>query len=552
MPAKDFDKFLTMIIDESLYSFGENLKLSVYSRLEEAFGVSKSEIANKAALLSRVLDEILGADAGNVEALILRRLYENLGKSVEQRPHAGLSFVEQVKLARCQLYSDFVSKMQSAVAVFYLENPADPECFRLIAFNSAAVKLTGVAAESVIGKTMTELYPEMLNIEVQKMLFEVLRHGKPKELGEFHVSNSSETLLFSVAAFLLSTNCVGLVFRNVKDRVPPAVRLPEVQMQGDSIENGMGGWRWEPEVVDKQAHADRLRAREQWARQRLSSESRTAEFFSIRGGQYLKDGEFSRARDFFLKAEEMLQKRGRTEEAFRNASLRLDAFLLEEKVRVPEFFDAAESYFKRYAQFFTHEDFVRNLAYYHQWKGYVCGQNRNFSDSRKFHSEAEKLFVTVKRTDDALYNASRSVLTYRSEGRPEDFAESASGFLSKYSGFSENKYYREILAHHLSREAEKTKDVAKARELWRQAEKLFLEIDQRRLAFENACRFVELCWTGRVAEDNGVVEKCLEETEIFLDRYKDFSEEDFYRKTLAEYYLRQARVFASQLKNALR
>lgn len=552
MPAKDFEKLLAEVIDESLSSLGENMKLTVYSHLEEAFGVHKSEIANRVASFAQAVDEILGVDAGNVEALILKRVYERLGRKVEWSPHSGPSFVQQVKLVRSQLYTDFVSKMQSAVAVFYLENPADLRSFRLVAFNSAAVRLIGVAVESVIGKTMTELYPETLNIDVQKALFEVLRYGKPKELGEFHHSSSSETSRFSVAAFLLSSNCVGLVFKNAKDRKQTAVKPPEVQGQAGNVENGMGGWRWEPEVVDRQTSADKSRAREQWARQKLSSGSRTAEFFSIRAEQYLKDGEFSRAREFFLKAEEVFQRTGQVEEAFRNASLRVSAFLFEEKVRLLEFFDAAESYFKRYAEFFMHEDFMRNLAYYYQWKGYGHEQNRNFSDSRRFYSEAEELFLTLKRREDAVYNASRFVLTYRSEGRLQDFAESASRFLRKYANFPEDKYYREILAHHFSYEAEKTNDVAEAMGLRRQAEKLFLEVDQRPLAFENACRLIELCWSSHVAENEELAKKCFEETEIFFDGYQDFSEDEFYRKKLAEYYLHQARALASQLKHALR
>jgi hypothetical protein len=198
-----------------------------------------------------------------------------------------------------------------------------------------------------------------------------------------------------------------------------------------------------------------------------------------------------------------------------------------------------------------HEAFVKNIAYYNQWNGYQREQDRNFNDSRKSYSEAEELFLTLKQRKDAVFNASKFVLTYTSEGRLQEFAESAKVFLRKYAESWENKHYKEVLAHHCSYDAEKAEDVAEAMGLRRQAEKLFLEIEQRTLAYKNACGLLELCWTSLVPEDGSSVKKCFEETEKFFDRYPDFSENEFYRKKLAEYYLFQARALASQLKQAL-
>jgi hypothetical protein len=551
LPAKDFEKLLAEAIDESLSSLGENMKLKVYLHLEERFGVHKSEVAFRLASFAQAVDELFGLEAGDLEAHVLKRIYEEIGRKAEQSPHSGLTFVEQVKLARNQLYTEFVSKMQSAVAVFYLENPADLRSFRLIAFNSAAAKLISVAVENVLGKTLAELYPEASSIEVQKTLQEILRYGKPKELGEFHYSGGSGTQRFSVAAFVLSSNCVGLVFKNAVDAKPTAAMPHVVQEQAGNVENEIGGWRWDLEIVDNQLFSDKSRARKQWAKQKPSGESRTAEFFSTRGQEYLEDGDFSRAREFFLKAAELFERKDRVEEAFENSSLRVSAYIREEKVRLSEFFVAAEAYFKKYPEFFMHEAFVKNLAYYNQWRGYQREQDRNFNDSRKSYSEAEELFLTLKQRKDAVFNASKFVLTYTSEGRLQEFTESAKVFLRKYAESWENKHYKEVLAHHCSYGAEKAEDVAEAMGLRRQAEKLFLEIEQRTLAYKNACGLLELCWASLVPEDGSSVKKCFEETEKFFDRYPDFSENEFYRKKLAEYYLFQARALASQLKQAL-
>jgi hypothetical protein len=551
LPAKDFEKLLAEAIDESLSSLGESMKLKVYLHLEERFGVHKSEVPFRTASFAQAVDELFGLDAGDLEAHILRRVYEDVGRKTEWSPHSGLTFVEEVKLARSQLYTEFVSKMQSAVAVFYLENPADLMSLRLIAFNSAAAKLINVTVENVLGKTLAELYPEASNIEVQKTLQEILRYGKPKELGEFHYSVGFGTPKFSVAAFVLSSNCVGLVFKNAVDAKPTAAKTHEVQEQAGNMETELGGWRWDLEVVDNQLLSDKSRARKQWAKQKPSGGSRTAEFFSTRGKEYSEDGDFSKAREFFLKAAELFERTGRVEEAFENSSLAVNAYIREEKVKLPEFFVAAEAYFKKHPEFFMHEAFVKNLAYYNQWRGYQHEQDHNFNDSRKSYSEAEELFLTLKQRKDAVFNASKFVLTYTSEGNLQEFTESAKVFLRKYAESWENKHFKEVLAHHCSYDAEKADDVAEAMGLRRQAEKLFLEIEQRTFAYKNACGLLELCWTSLVPEDAPSVKKCFEETDKFFDRYPDFSENEFYRKKLAEYYLFQARALASQLKQAL-
>ena len=551
LPAKDFDKLLTEAIDEGLSSLGETMRQTVYSHLEEEFGVHKTEIPYKVATFAQAVEAVLGVNANDLEATILKRVYEKFGRRYEGSKYVGATFAEQVDLARSQLYMDFVGLMQSAVVVFYLENWKDLRSFRLIALNSAAAKLSRFAGEGVIGKTMVELYPEVLNIQVQEMLSEVFRYGKPKDLGELYFADRSGTQRFSVAAFLLSSNCISLVFKNAPERKSTTVEAREVEEYADAVEDGMGGWRWEPEVVDKGIYSDKSRAREQWTKQKMSDGPRTAEFFSIRGKKYLEDREFPKAREFFLKAEKLCQRMNQTKEAFRNASLRISAYVLEENVKLPEFSNAAETYFKEYSGFSAHEGFVKNLAYYNQWEGYKHEQEHSFDDSRRSYSEAERLFRTLNQMNDAVFNAAQSVLTFRSEGSLQGFDESATVFLKKYRELSENKHYKEVLAHHYSREADKSQNAAKTRELRGKAEKLFLETNRRELAFENACKLqLSLDYLG--PENDESMKKYSEQSERFLDEYHDFAENQFYVKIAAEHYLIRVRALASQLKEVLR
>jgi hypothetical protein len=83
------------------------------------------------------------------------------------------------------------------------------------------------------------------------------------------------------------------------------------------------------------------------------------------------------------------------------------------------------------------------------------------------------------------------------------------------------------------------------------SERLFLEINQREKAYENACKLLDLFWEDAMSKDSNLLQKRLEATEKFLEKYQDFAETEYYRKRVSEYYLLQARALASQLREAL-
>ena len=70
MPAKDFEKLLTEAIDEGLSSLGETMRQTVYSRLEEEFGVPKTEIPYKVATFAQAVEAVLGVNANDLAPLI--------------------------------------------------------------------------------------------------------------------------------------------------------------------------------------------------------------------------------------------------------------------------------------------------------------------------------------------------------------------------------------------------------------------------------------------------------------------------------------------------
>ena len=550
MSKRDFEKSLLEAVDEALSSLGEFLKQETYRHLEESFNIPKREIPYKIEAFTSGIEEILGSEAEYLEVMVLQKLYEKVGGFFERNESKESSFTEDVKRARGLLYRGLVNSVQGGLAVFHLENMADPSSFRLIAANSAAAKMAGDAAEIILGKTMGEVYPQISKVETPRIL-EVIRSGKAKNLTEFRVGSEGVAERYSVAAFPLSNDCIGLVFKNLIEGKRSEREAQGSQAQLEDVAASMGEWRWEPDTQWRQFYSGRSRARERWVQRQITHEPRHAEYLSLRGRECLESGDLPRAREFLHQAEEQYREYNMSEEAFENASLRIKAYSLGEKPSLQEYFRVAEEYFQRYTDFSMHEYFVENLATYCQWKGYKYGEEGKFDDARASYAQAEEIFLMLNRWENALFNSSRRAFTHKSENHMDQYARTAEAFFEKYKRLSENRYYKEIRAHYYSQKASESSDSSRSVELLIAAEKLFLEINQRQMAFENACRRIDLCWIGLSSDDEQSTKRCFEATERFFEVYQDFSEHEGFRRRLAKYYLSQARVLATQLKKFL-
>jgi tetratricopeptide (TPR) repeat protein len=552
LPAKDFERLLLESIDETLSSMEENLMKVTYAQLE-SLGVPKYEISHNIGAFTRVIETVFGTGAEDLKILILKRLYEKNEWPFRRIEFDELTFSEQIERACGRLYSEIISNMQSPVAVFHLEDINHPSSLKLIAINASAARTTGINAENTIGKTIIEVYPEISGTNVQKTIVEVIRSGRAKNLGRFQrLTGHGLENDFSATAFPFSSNCVGLVFKQAAERDAIDTKSTEDEKRFEDDASGVGEWRWESDTLGRQISADRSHARERWTRKEITHDPHRADYFSIRGKEYLESGDLIKAREFFRKAEDMYQRSNETEDAFKNASLRIRTYIFEEKIALQEYFEAVEEYAHKYADLSMHENFIENLAYYRQWKGYRYDEEHSFEDARPSYAEAEEMFLALKQKNRALFNASRRVLTFKSENMIEMYEKWAEEFFNEYSEFSETKYYKEVRAHYYSYKADKSSDPPKTMEFRNEAERLFLEINQREPAFENACKLLDLYWENISSKDEQLTQGCLDATERFLGKYIDFSEHEYYRKRMAEYYLLQARTLASQLEQVLR
>jgi len=100
MTKKTFDELLLEAIDEALASLGESAKQSIYFHLQEKFKVSKSQIPKRIKDFADGLEKIFGVGAQFLEILIMKKLYERIGRPLEWDESKEFIFVNYVEVAR--------------------------------------------------------------------------------------------------------------------------------------------------------------------------------------------------------------------------------------------------------------------------------------------------------------------------------------------------------------------------------------------------------------------------------------------------------------------
>ena len=121
--------------------------------------------------------------------------------------------------AEAQLYADAVQNMQVGLYIWCLEAVDKDHSLRLMAANPAASESSGIATEEIVGKTILEAFPAITDTDIAQTYAEVVRTGQKRELGELHYEDDRvEKSIFSVKAFPLPDQCVGVAFENITRR----------------------------------------------------------------------------------------------------------------------------------------------------------------------------------------------------------------------------------------------------------------------------------------------------------------------------------------------
>ncbi|MEG4419451.1 PAS domain S-box protein [Microcoleus sp. LAD1_D5] len=140
------------------------------------------------------------------------------------RPQYVLGITEDITERRqvdesVRLYDQIVENMQIGLYVYHVENIDDDSTLRAIASNPAATLFTGLEMADVLGMTIDEIFPHLRSKNIPQAFASVILHQKAVELEDIDCDESGRiNRAFSIKAFPLPNNCVGVAFENITAR----------------------------------------------------------------------------------------------------------------------------------------------------------------------------------------------------------------------------------------------------------------------------------------------------------------------------------------------
>lgn len=103
MAKKSFEELFLEAVDEALASLGDSVKQAIYFHLEKEFQIAKKEIPHHLNEFANGLEKIFGLGARFIEILIMKNLYQKIGKSLVWDESKELIFIEYVTAAKRSL-----------------------------------------------------------------------------------------------------------------------------------------------------------------------------------------------------------------------------------------------------------------------------------------------------------------------------------------------------------------------------------------------------------------------------------------------------------------
>jgi PAS domain S-box-containing protein len=153
-----------------------------------------------------------------------------------------------------QLYADVVRNTQMGIVVWQLEDLNDSASFRLLIANPAASEATGVNFEQLIGTRMSESFPALLQTKLIEQYMNVIRTKQSVDLGEIPYNQDGITAgIYSLKAFALPNQCLGLSFENITARKSTEAQLQKSQYFNQQIAETLPGILFVYDLIEQRA-----------------------------------------------------------------------------------------------------------------------------------------------------------------------------------------------------------------------------------------------------------------------------------------------------------
>ncbi|PJA31295.1 MAG: hypothetical protein CO187_10185 [Zetaproteobacteria bacterium CG_4_9_14_3_um_filter_53_7] len=140
---------------------------------------------------------------------------------------------------------DIVNNMRVGLLVYRLEDADDDRTLRVIRANPTASEFTGTDVDKLVGLTIDEAFPDIRTFDLPRKYADVVRTGEPFTMDEvLYGDERIERSTFSVRAFRLPDECVGVIFENTSERSCEAKALVESRERFRELVENIGEVFW--------------------------------------------------------------------------------------------------------------------------------------------------------------------------------------------------------------------------------------------------------------------------------------------------------------------
>ncbi|MEO0805864.1 MAG: PAS domain S-box protein [Cyanobacteria bacterium J06643_4] len=134
-----------------------------------------------------------------------------------QTERAAHAQSEQAK-AQAQLYADAVHNMPVGLYIWRLMDKDNPLSLEMIATNPAATTFTGISEGAIVGEKILNSFPALAETDIPETYAGVVNHQQAVDLGDVPYGDGRvQNGIFTVKAFPLAQDCVGISFENVTE-----------------------------------------------------------------------------------------------------------------------------------------------------------------------------------------------------------------------------------------------------------------------------------------------------------------------------------------------
>lgn len=122
--------------------------------------------------------------------------------------------------AMTTVVSSIFTNLNIGLLIYQLEVPDEPRMLRLVYVNEAASNYTGADLRHRVGKYILDAFPGLAGSDLPRTYADIARGGRPVDLGSFEYPGDEaiEHSYYSVKAFPMPNDCVGIVFENITVR----------------------------------------------------------------------------------------------------------------------------------------------------------------------------------------------------------------------------------------------------------------------------------------------------------------------------------------------